>query len=352
MPTPYRHETQNQFMKRCRQNPGMNQVRCRRVWQDHERGKRNMRVIELRENKGKLDLDKIRKVAGNEDLTESQVFDFGSFIIARSGVNRNHTDITAEGQRAAVAGWIGKPIYHRDHETETDNQIGRIYDAWIEDRPGETVTVGRGYGVLTDDHRDIFTRIKNGIHREMSCAYEPVRSVCSDCGEALSGERLMGCPRGHQVGLEGIYARDLEFKPDHISFVGRPAVEGAGLVAAEDQKRMLRVFRELGDEPEASLRELKRDAEDGKAYRAMVQDEFIKWFGMANLDASDTEIKALAAKLSAQEMTRLARIEKDRVHEILPGGGTQRTAMAPEKPEPEQPEPLDFKSIREAMKKG
>lgn len=310
-----------------------------------------MRVIELREHRT-IDMTKVRAVAMNPDLTENEVFDFGTFIICRSGVNRNHTDITGEGQKIAAKDWIGKAILFRDHESESDNQIGRIYDAWTEDRPGEVVTLGKGFGVLTDDLADLYKRIENGIHREMSCAYEPVKSICSECNADLIGDRLLNCSNGHAVGRDGTYAKDVEFKPDHISFVGRPAVEGAGLIAASDEKKLLRIFAELGGDPEATIRELRRDADDGKAYREFVTDEFTKWFGLANPDAEQDEISNLAGKLSAKEMCRLARIEKERFHEMLPQGGKQMMSSSPEPDEQAETidEPISLRDIASAMK--
>jgi len=308
-----------------------------------------MRIREFQQQQP--DIHKIRIVAGNKKLQLEHVFDFGSFVIAKSGVNRNHTDISAEAQRLAAERWIGKAILFRDHESTTDNQIGRIYDAWTEDRQDGTYTLGRGYGIKTEDTKDIFARIESGIHREMSCAYDPTKSICSQCQSELTGDRLMSCPQGHEIGRDGVHAIDLEFMPDHVSFVARPAVDGAGLVAAGDQNKLLRIFRELGDEPEQAIRDLKRDAEDGRAYRSMIADEFAKWFGLAHPDSTDEEIRNLAAKLSAKEMCNLARIERERVHEMLPNGGRQMTVAATEQDGDAITTP-EFTNIQDIFRKG
>ena len=353
MPTPYKFETESQFMKRCIASPGMDRTKCRRKWTEHKqsKGKKNMRVIELREHRT-IDLEKIRQVAMNPDLQESEVFDFGTFIICRSGVNRNDTDITGDGQKIAAKDWIGKAILFRDHETESSNQIGRIYDAWIEERTSETVTLGKGVGVVTDDLADLYKRIENGIHREMSCAYEPVKSLCSECGGDLIGDRLLNCSNGHAVGRDGVFAKDIEFKPDHISFVGRPAVEGAGLIAAGDEKELLRIFAELGGDPEQTIRELRRDADDGRVFREFVTNEFVKWYGLVIPDAEPEEIETLAEKLTATEMCKLARIQRERFHEVLPQGGRQMMSSSPEPDEQAETidEPISLRDIASAMK--
>lgn len=287
-----------------------------------------LRVTPIREHSAAPDLEKIRAVAGSADLSADDVFDFGVFVIARSGVNRNATDITAEGQRAAVKEWIGKPIYFRDHETEAANQIGRIYDAWIEDRAGETVTMGRGYGVRTDDLADVFARIAGGIHREMSCGYEPVRSVCSACGADLTAPSFATCPKGHSVGRDGVYARDLAFAPDHISFVGRPAVEGAGIVGAADVVRLIRQYAAGSEPAPPELADVVAELADARDFKAQAAAEFRRYACASLSDLPADEIDSICERLSARQLLRLARAEKARLRADLPDG-KQITQAAP-----------------------
>ncbi|MBP7746918.1 MAG: hypothetical protein KA383_12380 [Phycisphaerae bacterium] len=342
LPLPTDKETQSQYVDRCiddravkREYPNSAERRdaCRRLWNTAKAKRHNLRVTPIREHSATApDLDKIRAVAGNADLAADDVFDFGVFVIARSGVNRNATDITPEGQRAAVDEWIGKPIYFRDHETEAANQIGRIYDAWIEDQAGETVTMGRGYGIRTDDLRDVFARIENGIHREMSCGYEPVRSVCSACGADLDAPSFNACPKGHRVGSDGVYARDLAFVPDHISFVGRPAVEGAGIVSAADVVRIIRQYA-ADPTPPPELAGVLSELADARDFRDHAQAEFRR-YARSNLpDLTESDLSEICERLSARNLLRLARAEKARLTADLPDG-KQLTTVAPA-PDPE-----------------
>lgn len=299
-----------------------------------------MRITPIREYNGP-DLDRIRQVAGNTDLAEADIFDFGTFLIARSGVNKNGTDITAEGQKAAASAWVGKPIYFRDHETNSSNQIGRIYSAWTVDDDAGTRTYGKGYGVRTDDLADIFKRIDGGIHREMSCGYEPVRSVCSACGSDLDAKSFSTCPKGHRLGVDGVYARDLEFTPDHVSFVGRPAVEGAGLISGSAiTERLGAALRRCGVSPDAmvdrnapppsaaDVDRLSQLAEDGVEFRRWAADEFRCWYQRSNPTATADEVATLTAKLAAREMVALARIERQRFAEVMPDGKQISTTTA------------------------
>ena len=307
-----------------------------------------MRVIPIREYQNTLDLDAIRRVAGNPELNEANIFDFGTFLIARSGVNKNGTDITAEGQKAAASSWIGKPIYFRDHETNSSNQIGRIYAAWTVDDNIGTKTYGKGYGVRTDDLRDVFARIDGGIHREMSCGYEPVKSVCSACGSDLDAKSFTTCPKGHHVGTDGVYARDLEFQPDHISFVGRPAVEGAGICSAAAE-RLGAALRQCGIiQPDhlpppptpADVDRLSQLAADGVEFRRWAAEEFRRWYQRNNPAATAEDIGCLTGKLAAREMVALARIERSRFAEALPDGKQiSAAAAAVDTDSVESPEP-------------
>ena len=312
-----------------------------------------MKTITIKQfSKSPIDLEAIQKIAGNNNLTEEEIFHFPTFIIARSGLNRNHSDITSEGQKAAAKNWIGKAILFKDHESSSSNQIGRIYDAWTEDLENETVTYGKGFGVLTDDHRDIYKRIENRIHSEMSCAYEIVKSVCSECESELIGNNRMDCPNGHVIGKDA-HARDLEFIPDHISFVGRPGVEGAGLIASADQQRMLKVFSSIGNNPqeiEDNLKALQRDAEDGREFRVWASDEFTKWYTMSNPEIKSDDVNTLASKLTVKEMLSIGRIEKERFHEVMPSG--KQFCESPPETETvsDDGELLSLKEISETMK--
>lgn len=316
----------------------------------------NMREVSIREYKASPDMEVIRKVAGNPDLSANEVFDFGTFMICKSGVNRNQVDISSEGQKSAVNGWIGKAILYRDHEKTTSNQIGRIYQTWIVENGKETITYGRGYGVHTSDLQDIFKKIENGINREMSCGYELVKSVCSNCHSDLTGDRFNVCNKGHKVGHDGVYAKDVSFNPDHISFVASPAVEGAGLVAASaDLNKILRIFGETAtvDNVVDKVRELKHVANDGYYFRAWCSSEFHKWYGLSNPDVADEEIGQLASKLTTREMMRLARIEKDRMNEVFPVGGKQMSIAAePEETDKPKAEPISLKEIRNSIRKS
>lgn len=278
---------------------------------------------------GEMDLNAIRKVAGNPDLSADEVFDFPKFVIARSGRNHNRTEVAAEGQTAAVAAWIGRPVYFEDHKTEARNQIGRIYAAWTTtDNGGETVTYGRAYGIKTETDKDLQSKIRNRIHSEMSCAYEVLKSVCSVCGaDVLKGDCLE-----HGANPE-YFARDMEFKPDHVSFVGRPGIEGAGLVT--NAKR---------DDTDQTER-LHRLAKDGEYFREYVSGEFVKWFRMNNPTSTADELSALTDKLSAKEMMTFARIEKERAVESLPDGRQQ--TEAPQEDEAQAISDRPFKTIKD-----
>ncbi len=279
------------------------------------------------------DIDKVRTVSGNADLTEESVYFFPSFMICKSGENRNATEITADAQKSVITDWIGKPIYLEDHKMESKNKIGRIYNSWIEERNGCVESWGSAYSMRTPERESLFADCDGRIQQEMSCGYDCRRSICSVCEadiDLASQPAFYGvCPNGHTAGQEGCYFKDVDIAPDHVSFVGRPAVEGAGLVAAEAvDAATLKTFMTTGQgevpaDVSEALHELRRDAEDGKEFRSWAEAEFKRWFTTNNRDMTDDEITSMTEGLSAKHMMRLARIEKERFHEVMPDGSQQ-----------------------------
>ncbi len=268
-----------------------------------------LRDVQLRYYDTQPNMDKIRAVAGNPNLQPDQVLSF-DFIIANDKLNRNHSVIHSDGQKKAVDKWVGLPILYRDHDDKTvTNQIGRIYNAFVETRGDGVYTLGRGYSVRTDDLKDILSKIENGINREMSCAYEPIKSVCSKCNVDLVGNSRTDCPQGH-IPRDG-HIVDLEFTPAHLSFVARPAVDNAGVIHAQEI---------------ANLRLL---ADDGRVYRSFAEQEFIKWFSIKNPAIDAEEVKKMANKMTAQELLRLAGISEQSFRETI-GDGSQLVQMSEE----------------------
>lgn len=266
------------------------------------------------------DFSKIEALIGSE-VNPDEIFDFGSFVICRSGATRNPVVISDEGQRKAVDKWIGKPILLKGHDYQsTTNQIGRIYDAWIEERDGETYTMGRGFAPRTESDKDIHTKIKYRQHIEMSCGFDPIKSVCSVCNSEINQEKRI-CGNGHSVGEDGCISIDLEFEPHHIAFVGDPAIPQAGLVAAH------RIT-------EAELTVMQRDAEDGRKYRESLIHAFAAEYRKSHFDASDDEINGLVRNMAADGIQKLtATIAERRTFADLPKG--QQSAANRNEDEPE-----------------
>jgi len=279
-----------------------------------------------------FDLDKIRQVAG-ADVNPDDVYDIGKFIIARSGRNNNRTDITSEAQKSAVTAWIGKPVYYNGHKYDTDNQVGRIYEAWTEDKDGETLTYGRAYGAKTKDDKDEArrTKIQNRINREMSCGYECSKSVCSICGNDVTKSKGICISHANQPDY---YAKDIEIVPNHVAFVGDPAVDGCGLCTHSRK-----------DADDTALRML---ADDGKTFRTWTCAEFAKWYRLNNRNATIEEIETLTGKLSAKEMVTFARLEQSRFQEVIPTGAQQLTA--PSETTEQTTNAPKYKSIKDIFK--
>lgn len=268
------------------------------------------------------DLDLIRQVAGNPDLASSQVFEFPEFIIAKSGRNSNDTDITPEGQKAAVDRWIGKSIYYNGHSTEPENQIGRITKTWITEEDGITITKGIGYGIHSDVDDAKFAKIKNRIHQEMSCGYDLDKALCSACKSDVDLESAT-CGNGHKMGEGDAYWMDIEFRPDHVAFVGRPAIEGAGLIAAEEHQATIKTFEDENQQLKDAIASMARDAVDGREFRIWAADEFSKYLRRNHSNMQDDEIEGMVSRMTAKDMLRLGKLEKSKFVERIMSGKQQ-----------------------------
>lgn len=291
-----------------------------------------MRTITIKQfNQQTIDIEKIRAVAANPSLSADDVFDFPKFVIARSGRNHNRTDITGDAQKSAVNEWVGKPVYFKDHELKSDNQIGRIYDSWTEDKDGETITYGRAFAVKCKEDEDLHKKIKNRQHSEMSCGYEPVKSQCNKCGADTLNSH---CPTHEK--MPDYCARDMEFHPDHVSFTGNPAVEGAGLCNHSREEHLTESLSNA------------RLMADGQLFRDWTRAEFSKWFRLNNKTTSAEEIESLTDRLTAKEMLTFARIEQSRFQEVIPSGQQQLTA--PESSDVESPRSAE--EIKQSFRKG
>ena len=284
-----------------------------------------------------VDIAIVREVADNPDLDESKVFFFGPFLICASGRNFNSTELDGEAQRTVVKAWAGLPIYYGeiDHDEKARNQVARIYDAWTEERNGRTETWGKGYGIWTNGNKDLFDEIDGKVKKEMSCGIDVSKSVCSVCAAEidLSNQPAFfgSCPNGHTAGQDGCYFRDVEWQPVHLAFVGRPGIEGAGLTeaASEADTTALRTYLrtgkgELAPDLAEPIQSLRRQAAEGQEFREWAEAEFRKWYRSNHPSDPSENVDDLASRLTAREMVRLARIERDRFHELV-GDGSQQT---------------------------
>ena len=74
MPTPYKSETESQFLKRCLASPGLDRGKCKRKWTESKQSKgknsmRSIQITEFSEGPSNADLEKIRQDAGNPNLS-------------------------------------------------------------------------------------------------------------------------------------------------------------------------------------------------------------------------------------------------------------------------------------------
>lgn len=275
--------------------------------------RRNIPVIQFSRDVADADLERIRHDAGNPDLSSDDIVIFGKSMIARTDVTANKTRFTRDALQAAAPSFIGKPI-NFDHEyREAAKQIGRIYDAFTEDKGNTTFLYVKAYAIKTESDADLQKKLLNRQHREQSMGVDILKAHCSACSTDVMKSQGI-CPQ-HPDGDITV----TECIGNHVSYVGDPAVEGAGLVTNSKGN----VVNDRGPDDTDQTDRLHRLAKDGEYFRLQVSQEFSKWLTYNNPTLSRADVETLIDKLSAKEMMTFARIEKERAIEDMPDGKQQ-----------------------------
>lgn len=261
------------------------------------------RTIQVTMNESQSDLDKIRKDAGNAALQFGDVVVFKPSMIGRSDVAANGIFFSRESLEQAAATFVGKAI-NFDHDAEkASEQVGRIFDAFTDTVDDTTFLYVKFYAIKTDGDADLHAKLLNRQHREQSMGIDIQAAHCTSCRQDViptDGK----CPE-HCADDGYSYIVD-SFTGDHVSYVGRAAVESAGVTMAKDDSMIGR------DAPIVN--------EDVTFFRDLAATEFKKWWGLNNRNTSGDALDTLVAKLSAKEMIRLAQIEHATFTKVLPDG--------------------------------
>ena len=263
------------------------------------------------------DLEEINRWS-RRTLKAEEVYVF-SLRLCDNEVDREEERFEAETLEELAPLFLGKSGIF-DHQWSAQGQTARIYRTEVVRQPEELTRAGDGlcwlkgyaYMLRTPGTEELIARIEGGILREVSVGCAVERAMCSMCGAPrgecrhVPGERYDG--RLCYVSLRG-GSDAFEW-----SFVAVPAQREAGVLKTAGLRRA------LADRPEEleRLRELEREAADGRRWREELRREVVRLGLLADRNAPAALLERIAGGLDTRELETLRDTYRARVEERFP----------------------------------
>ena len=203
-----------------------------------------------------------------------------------------------------------------DHCWSSENQVARIFQTQVVQEDGVSYIKAWAY-IRRGKHTDeIIADIEAGIKKEISVGCAMGRSVCSVCGSDYGT-----C--GHQKGeyYDGqLCCAVLQEPMDayEFSFVAVPAQREAGVLKGMGRRN--RTLKELAEEfgIQAEYRQLFKQAQLGRQYERMLQDEVVRLCLSLDLGAEEPVLRSVIEKAGAEELQKLKAALEQRMQMLQP----------------------------------
>lgn len=266
-----------------------------------------------------------------------------SLTLCDNDVDRDFERFTVESLFELEKLFMGKTGII-DHVSSSKNQTARIFRCKVEAVEGKKTTTGddyfrlsaRAYMPVTEGNRETILSIDSGIRKEVSVGCAVEKSICSVCGKEFGG---LGC--NHQKGR--VYDGKLCFAElmnpydaYEWSFVAVPAQREAGVTKAfknhegRNEKTVEGIMKSLEKKAEVAftkdecsklfeyIRELEKDAKDGKDYRKSLEADFTRLMAISEPELSEASVKAAMSGLSSENLREFIRVMTKRAEGVLP----------------------------------
>ena len=248
------------------------------------------------------------------ELTAEQVYVF-SLRLCDDQVDRDLERFDTAALPALAKLFIGKTGIV-DHKWSSDSQVARIFETQVVKEENVTFIKAWAYIRRGGAAEEIIADIDAGIKKEVSVGCAMGRGVCSICGCEYGS-----C--GHQKGehYDGMLCCVILKEPMdayEFSFVAVPAQRDAGVIKA--MGAMGRCLKELADEfgAQAEYRALYQQAQLGKQYEKLLQDEVVRLFLSLDMGLEEPVARSIAGKVGAEDLQKLKTALESRVCEYLP----------------------------------
>lgn len=245
-------------------------------------------------------------------------------------IDRDCERLTVSALRELAALYVGKSGIS-DHDLRADNQCARIFDTRVCVDESRTTAAGERYTYLRaeayipriEKYADLIGEIDSGIKKEVSIHCRCRSAFCSVCG---ADTRKTDC--GHIPGVEydGKRCHRILSGADDVyewSFVAVPAQREAGVTKSykpteeTSMQDILKSVRQAKDSLTLTAEELntlrgaidtlEQDAQAGKAYRAALTRDAVRYSAAALPEMSGECVQRICASMAADDLQTLCK---------------------------------------------
>lgn len=284
------------------------------------------------------DMKKINRFT-RRSLTAEEVYCF-HVILCDNEIDRDYESFTVEALHKLAELFIGKTgIFN--HDPKGENQTARIYDTQVLTEEGKLTQAGevytylfaKAYMVRSQKNADLILDIDAGIKKEVSVDCSVASVTCSVCGTNLREKR---CEHTHGAKYNNKLCYSVLGDPTDAyewSFVAVPAQKNAGVtkryserqgVSRKEEGRQEERFRQPEElaklfeiaqrsivltKEEAMhlgqyLETLKRQAEQGKAFRKWKEKQVKSFFLLQYPELSVEMAGSVVQKMTDEELSQ------------------------------------------------
>ena len=202
-----------------------------------------------------------------------------------------------------------------DHHWSADAQVARIFQTEVVKEADCSYIRAWAYLRRSGPAEELIADIEAGIKKEVSVGCAMGRSVCSVCGGEYGS-----C--GHQKGqmYDGNLCCAILQEPldaYEFSFVAVPAQREAGVIKAMGGRCSLKELAQAGG-AQKEYRQLFKEAELGRQYEKLLQDEVVRLCLSADLAVDEPVLRSMASKIGAEELKILKTALEEQVEKKIP----------------------------------
>lgn len=237
-------------------------------------------------------LEKINAMT-KSPLREDVVYVF-AVRLCDDQVDRDYERFSTEALEQLAPMFIGKTGIS-DHAWSSERQLARVFDAGVVYEGGVAYLKAWAYMLRSEKNADVIREIEAGIRKEVSIGCAMGRRICSVCGaEYGSCEHR----KGEQYGTQTCVAVLCEPRDAYeFSFVAVPAQREAGV---------LKKMKAGGWLPPEDVRKLEEQAILGRAYRAELEERFVRLALVLDTGAKSCVLRQMAGALTSEQLRQTA----------------------------------------------